>query len=112
MHEHRERRRRPSERGIEEGRVGRVEDDAESERGTGDAQRQRHQSLARDQDEHDGRDRVAPAEEGGDRRSCVERHLPEHGLDGKGDARAEAKGDAETVWVTGDHEARLRSVQR
>ena len=112
MHEHRERRRGAPERGVEERRVRRVEDDAERERRTGDARRERLQSLPCDHGEDDGRDRVAPAEQRRDRRSGVERQLPEHGLDREGDTRAKAESDAETGWVTGDHAGRLRSVHR
>ncbi len=112
VQEHRERGRGPAERRVEERRVGRVQDDAERERRTRDAQRQGPQALARDHGEDDGGDGVAPAEQRGDGRSGVERQLPEDGLDRERDAGAEAERDAETIGVTSDHEARLRLVQR
>ena len=48
VQERRERRRRPLERGVEEERVGRVEHEAERERGQRDPKRKREQRTTRD----------------------------------------------------------------
>ena len=66
---------------------------------------------ASDDEDHRG-DRVAPAEKGRDRRTAIERELPEDRLDRERDPCAETEKDTECVRAASGHGAKVRLVQR